>query len=273
MIVAACDSPQKTQHSEAIARVGDDYLYRKDIVNLIPENTSKEDSTLIVQSYIDRWATQKLLTEVSELNIDARQKKELEALVNQYKIDLYTSAYLEQLVKKSIDTLVTKEEMIEYYEENKTNFRTNIKLAKLRYIQVPTEHQKFKEIKERFLSPKKSDYQFWDTYQVQLNSVALNDSVWVDLNQVYQKIPFINPENEEQYLQPGTTHEYKEETSVYFIKVNTVLKENEISPFEYIKPAIRQVIINKRKLEFIKKIEKEIIIDAYKNNKYEIYKQ
>ena len=272
MVLGACDSPQKTQHSQAIARVGDDYLYHKDIVDLVPENTSKEDSTLIVQSYIDRWATQKLLTEVSELNIDARQKKELEALVNQYKIDLYTSAYLEQLVKKSIDTLVTKEEMMEYYEENKTNFRTNIKLAKLRYIQVPTEHQKFKEIKERFLNPKKSDHQFWDTYQVQLNSVALNDSVWVDLNQIYQKIPFINPENEEQYIQPASTHEYKEEKSVYFIRVNTVLKENEISPFEYIKPAIRQVIINKRKLEFIKKIEKEIIIDAYKNNKYEIYK-
>ncbi len=272
MFFGACDSPPKTQQQEAIARVGDDYLYRKDILNLIPENTSTEDSTLIVQSYIDRWATQKLLTEVSEINIDTRQKKELEALVNQYKIDLYTSAYIEQLVKKNIDTLVSQEEMMQYYEENKTNFRTNIKLAKLRYIQVPNEHQKFKEIKERFFKPKKTDSQFWDTYQVQLNSVALNDSVWVDLNQIYQKIPFINPENEEQYIQPSTTHEYKEDKSVYFIKVNKVLKENEISPFEYIQPAIKQVIINKRKLEFIKKIEKEIIIDAYKNKKYEIYK-
>ena len=272
MVVASCDSSKKEPNLEAIARVGNDYLYRTDILNLISENTSPEDSTLIVQSYIERWATQKLLTEVSEINLDNSQKKELEALVNQYKIDLFTNAYIEQMVQKSIDTLVTKDEMKQYYEEHKTNFRTNIKLVKLRYIQVPEEHQKLKEIKEKFFNPKKTDKQFWDTYQVQLNSAALNDSVWVDLNQIYQRVPFITPENVEQYIQPGKTYEHPEDQSIYFIKVNTVLNENEISPFEYIQPTIKQVIINKRKLEFVKKIEKEIIIDAHKNKKYEIYK-
>lgn len=273
VILTSCESSKKELNPEAIARVGDHYLYRKDIENLIPENSTKEDSTLIVQSYIERWATQKLLTEVSEINLDDHQKKELEGLVNQYKIDLFTNAYIEQMVRKSIDTLVTKEEMQQYYNEHKTNFRTNIKLVKLRYIQVPEEHQKFKEIKEKFFNPKKSDYEFWDTYQVQLNSAALNDSVWVDLNQIYQRVPFINPENVEQYIQPGKVHEHQVDNSIYFIKVNEVLKENEISPFEYIQPTIKQVIINKRKLEFVKQIEKEIILDAYKNKKYEIYKK
>lgn len=270
--LASCGFSKKETNTEAIARVGDNYLYQSDILDLVPENTSKEDSITIVKAYIERWATQKLLTEVSEINIDLQEKKELEGLVNQYKYDLYTKAYLEQLVQKSIDTVVTQEEVKQYYQDNKTNFRTNIKLAKLRYIQVPDEHQKFKEIKDKFFNPKKSDSQFWDTYKVQLNSVALNDSVWVDLNQIYQKIPFVNPENEEQYIQSGKTFEYKGDNTVYFVKVNSVLQENEVSPFEYIEPTIRQVILNRRKLEFIKKIEKEIIIDAYKNKKYEIYK-
>jgi hypothetical protein len=45
-----------------------------------------------------------------------------------------------------------------------------------------------------------------------------------------------------------------------------------MSPFEYIKPTLKEVILNKRKLELIKKFEKEITDDAIKNNDYEIYK-
>ena len=76
LVLVSCDSSHKEVKPEAIARVGNDYLYRSDIEGLIPENSSKEDSTLIVKTYIERWATQKLLTEVSELNLDSEQKRE-----------------------------------------------------------------------------------------------------------------------------------------------------------------------------------------------------
>ncbi len=270
--LVSCDSPRKEAKPEAIARVGDNYLYQSDIAGLIPENSSEEDSLLIVKTYIERWATQKLLTEVSELNLDSEQKKGFEQLVAKYKTDLYTNAYLEQLVKTKVDTTITQEELKQYYQENKANFRTNGKLVKLRYIKAPLEHQKLNEIKERFFNPKKSDKNFWDTYLVQLNSVALNDSVWVDMNQVYQRISFITPDNADNYIQSGKNYEYKEGESIYFVKIKSVLPANEISPFEYIKPTIKQVIINRRKLDFIKQTEKEITEDAIKNNKYEIYK-
>lgn len=270
--LVSCNSSHKEIKSEAIARVGSDYLYRSDIEGLIPENSSEEDSILIVKTYIERWAAQKLLTEASEINLDSEQKRELEQLVEKYKTDLYTSAYLEQLVKTRVDTAVTKEELKQYYEDNKTNFRTNGQLVKLRYVKAPLEHQKLAEIKERFFNPKKSDKSFWDTYLVQLNSVALNDSVWVDMNQIYQRISFITPDNANDYIQQGKSYEHKENESIYYVKIKSVLPANEISPFEYIKPTIRQVIINKRKLDFIKQIEKEITEDGIKNNKYEIYK-
>lgn len=270
--LVSCDSSHKEVKPEAIARVGNAYLYQSDIVGLIPENTTKEDSTLIVKTYIQRWATQKLLTEVSELNLDSKQKKEFEQLVEKYKTDLYTNAYLEQLVKTKVDTTITKEELKQYYQENKSNFRTNGKLVKLRYIKAPLEHQKLKEIKERFFNPKRSDKNFWDTYLVQLNSVALNDSVWVDMNQIYQRISFITPENANDYIQSGKSYEYKSGESIYFVKIKSVLPANEISPYDYIEPTIKQVVLNKRKLDFIKQTEKEVTEDAIKNKKYEIYK-
>lgn len=269
--VVSCDRFRREAEPEAIARVGDEFLYKSDIRDLIPLGTSKEDSLQIIRAYIERWATQKLLTDVSEINLSAKQKAEFDKLVSQYKIDLYTKAYLEQLVKTSLDTVISSDEIKKYYEENKNNFRTNTLLAKLRYIKVPKEHQKIKVIKEKFFNPKKSDKSFWDTYLIQLHSAAMNDSIWVDLNQIYQKVSFINSDNYKQYIQPGKSYEYVEGDNVYFVKINAVLEQNQVSPLSYIEPTIRQVILNKRKLEYIKKIEKEITDDALKNNKYEIY--
>ena len=270
--LTSCDFFSKKENPKAIARVVNNYLYEEDIKNLISDEVTPEDSVLIVRNYIDRWASQKLLIEVSELNLSAEQKAEFDKLVSQYKIDLYTKAYLEQMVKRSIDTVISKEEVKQYYDQNKANFKTNTILAKLRYIKVPKEHQKINQIKEKFFNPKKTDQQFWDTYLMQLNSAAMNDSVWVDAYQIFQKVSFINSDNVDQYVQSGKKYEYDEGESMYFVKINAVLPENEISPLSYIEPTLRQIILNKRKLEFIKKIEKEITDDALKHNKYEIYK-
>ncbi|WP_254504077.1 hypothetical protein [Aquimarina spinulae] len=63
----------------------------------------------------------------------------------------------------------------------------------------------------------------------------------------------------------------RDSTGVYMVKIKDVLKRNEIAPIEYIKPTIRQIILNKRKLELIKKIEKDITRDAVENKQFEVY--
>jgi len=270
--LTSCDFTQKEKSQEIIARLGSDYLYKNDIDGLIPAEATKEDSIMVVRAHIERWATQKLLTQVAEMNLTQQQKNDFEKLIEKYKIDLYTNAYLEQLVKTKIDTAISKSELKEYYKENKSNFRTNKKLVQLQYINVPKEHQKLAEIKKHFFNPKASDQNFWDTYSAQFNAFTLNDSVWVELHQIYQKIPFINQNNENNYIQAGKKCEHIENGNAYFLKIKSVLPANEISPYSYIEPTIRQVILNRRKLDFIKKTEKEITEDALKKNIYETYR-
>ena len=59
---------------------------------------------------------------------------------------------------------------------------------------------------------------------------------------------------------------------MYLVKITNVIDKNQIGPFEYLKPTLKEVILNKRKLELIKKFEKDITNDAIKDQKYEIYK-
>src|SRR5690606_36695499 len=113
---------------------GNHSLYKEDIKNLVPDGASLDDSLQVIKTYIDRWATQKLLMNAAEFNLDEIQKAEFDKLVQQYKIDLYTKAYIEQLVTTRIDTVITNAEILHYYELNKESFRNDGLIARLSYI-------------------------------------------------------------------------------------------------------------------------------------------
>ena len=135
-MVCSCNYFKPEKKAQSIARVGKSYLYKSDIATLVPAGTTKEDSLLLVRDFIDRWASQKLLIEAAERNLSDAKKREYNTLIKQYKIDLYTKAYIEEVVKRTVDTVVSQEELKKYYEENKENFRTNGTLVRLRYINV-----------------------------------------------------------------------------------------------------------------------------------------
>ena len=123
LVVSSCSYFKKPQEPEAIARVGDVYLYKSDIKDMVPKGTSKNDSIAIVKSFIGRWATQKILYNAAEYNLSDVQMEGFEDLINQYKNDLYTKAYLEELVKQQIDTVVTESQINAYYNTNKKFFK------------------------------------------------------------------------------------------------------------------------------------------------------
>ena len=270
-LVTSCDYFKPQKEPKAIARVGKSYLYESDILNLVPKGSSKEDS-LAVKSFIDRWATKKLLFEAAEKNIGKDQIEVFNDLIEQYKVDLYTKDYLENLVIRQIDTLVTDVQIEDYYVKNKQYFKNSTELVKLRYINLVKENPKFAKIKSKFSSFTKKDKKELEQMAVQFKSYAFNDSIWVDINQVYEKIPFITIDNKNQYILSGKNFQYPDSTTVWLVKVNHVLPKDSSTPLEFLKPTIKQIIINNRKLELINTLEKEITNDAIKDKKYEIYK-
>lgn len=271
-LVTSCDYFKPPKEPKAIARVGKSYLYESDILNLVPKGSSKEDSLAIVKSFIDRWATKKLLFEAAEKNIGKDQIEVFNDLIEQYKVDLYTKDYLENLVIRQIDTLVTDVQIEDYYVKNKQYFKNSTELVKLRYINLVKENPKFAKIKSKFSSFTKKDKKELEQMAVQFKSYAFNDSIWVDINQVYEKIPFITIDNKNQYILSGKNFQYPDSTTVWLVKVNYVLPKDSSTPLEFLKPTIKQIIINNRKLELINTLEKEITNDAIKDKKYEIYK-
>ena len=269
--VTSCNFFKETDDRVPVARVNDTYLYYDDIKNLVTQGTSKEDSTLLVQNFIKRWATQQLLVDGSKLNLSQSQQDAFDKLVVQYKNDLYTKAYIEALVERNIDSTVTQEEAEEYYNVNKDVFKLNEELIKFRYIHVDQNIIDFKSIEQKFKRFNNEDKKQLDSMSIQFKSFSLNDSIWIKVSQVINKIPVITAENKNELLKKSNFVQIKDSLGVYLMQINDVLLRNDTAPLEYVRPTIDQIVINKRKLELIKELEKDITKDAIKNNQFEIY--
>ncbi|NJX17644.1 peptidyl-prolyl cis-trans isomerase, partial [Tamlana crocina] len=50
-IYAGCSFLNEPEEKEVIARVNESYLYREDVAKLISQNTSPEDSALLVNNF------------------------------------------------------------------------------------------------------------------------------------------------------------------------------------------------------------------------------
>ena len=268
---SSCDFFKKIDAVEPIARVENAYLYKDDIKDLITEGTTKEDSIQRVTNFINQWATQQLLINGAQINLSEEKQKAFNGLVQQYKNDLFIKAYLEALVKRSIDTTVTKEEALEVYDRNIETFKLNEELIKFRYINVSDNAINLNDIENRFKRFDQEDKTILDSIAIQFKSYSLNDSIWIRLDQAIAKIPAINSDNKKELLKKSNFIQLKDSLGLYLMQINEVLLRNDTAPIEYVLPTIKQIVINKRKLEFIKQLEKDITKDAIKNKQFEIF--
>ncbi len=271
LFLASCDFFKASDGLDPVARVNENYLYKEDIKDVVPKGTAKEDSTLMVNAYIDRWARRLLLMDGALVNLSEHKQNEFSKLVEQYKNDLYTKAYLEGLVKKNIDSIVSRETAQLFYDENKESFKLNDNLIQFRYISLPLNPINLDTIKKRFQRFSYKDKVYLDSISVQFRSYSLNDSLWLKLSRVTEKIPILNNSNKNELLKKTNFLQLKDSLNLYLMLVNDVRLQNDYAPLDYVNSSIQKIVINKRKLELIKQLENDITKDAIKQNKFQTY--
>jgi len=270
-ITLSCDDLNKASKDILIARVNNNYIYKSDIELLNLKFSSVNDSIVKVKSYIDNWAKNHLLYEKSILNISNEKKYVIDQLIDEYKFNLYNNSYRENIVKYKIDTLITEIQLRDYYMKNFSNFLLKEPLYKIRFIGLPKDNIDRKQISRRFQRFSESDKVFIDSLSYQFTKSFLNDSIWITKKTLLSIAPFVDPEKVLMIKKPKY-FEFEQAIQLYLFKIEDYLNKNEVSPFSYIERTIRSLVFSKRKLEFLKKFDQEIINDAIENKKYELYK-
>ena len=262
---------RKTPQKDALARVGERYLYREDVAPLVDAGMAPGDSAAFVSNLINSWAIQQLLLEKARINLSEQQMARYDSMVADYRSELYTRAYKEALVAQHADTLLTPEELRGFYEQEKENFRLQEKLVRLRFIELPLQFLNKEEVTTRLRRFNTEDQSFLDSVGVQFRKLNFNDSLWVPAARVIEEIPPLNAENEGEYLNNSQYFELEDAQGVYLAEVVEVLPINEIAPLSYIEPTLRQVLLNRRKMRYLRALEADLVDEAIQQNEFEIY--
>ena len=271
LVLISCDNSNKSLEDNLLARVNDDFLTIDQIDTDIFNELNFNDSVVQIKNYITEWATRKLLEEGANLNLENQKQFEFNSLIEKYKSDLYTSAYLDALVNKSLDTIISKIELKEIYEDNKELFVLNEDLIKLRYIIFESNISDQDEIKSLFMRYSEEDKVRLKRISNKFKSFFFNDSIWIRSKDIIEKIPALNYDTGEILSKNMNFIQFKDSVGLYLININDFANVGNQAPISYIEPTLRQIIINKRKYDLAKKLEVEILNNAIKNKKFQVY--
>ena len=271
LVFISCDyfniQEKNNTSSEIVAIVNTDKLFREDLKNVLPKNISKKDSLVLVRSYIKDWAVKKLLLKKATNNSSLSDIHEIDKLVLDYKESLLINKYKEQLIKERLDTLISDEEVKEYYELNDNNFKLNEELIKVKYLHFDKNIIDKKEFITLFKSDEIEDIETLEKQQLSFKFHQFNDSVWRPLDNILLKLPV----SKEKLLKKTKFIQKQDSIGLYLVAIKDVLLRNDIAPLSYVKPTIKQMILHKRKIELIREIEKILVKDATQNNNFKIY--
>lgn len=246
------------------------YLYQDDIGNIVPRGTSAKDSIELVKKFIDNWVRETLVIQKAEDNLDESQKnveKQLEA----YRNSLITYTYEKELVKQKLDTTVTNEEIEQYYNTNKSNFELKDNIIKVIYVKVNKKAPGINKLEKWYKSDNEKDKQQLSEYCHQFaENFYLDENSWLLFDDLLKEIP-IQTYNKELFLQNNRLVEVNDSLYNYYLNIKGFKIRNSISPLSFEKDNIKNIILNKRKLQLITKMKEDIYNDALNGQNIEIY--
>ena len=268
ILLSSCNELTSTKNDKLVSRVGENYLYESEI----PDFSFYEDSLIRKKVFIDSWARENILFDLSLVNLDQKSIINLDQLIERYKRDLYINSYKDILINSMVDSIISDSEIDEYYDKNLNKFKLNEDLIKFRFVKIPLDNININKIRNGLIRFSSFDKNLIDSLSFQLASYNLNDSLWITKRDFFNQVDFINYENEKKYVKKGQLISKRDSMYVNLLFIDDILQANSVAPRSYLSDRIKSTIYNNRKILLIRELNKEIINDAIKSKKYELYK-
>jgi len=270
LLFFSCDNYFKNTSNVDLARVNDDYLSQSDVKDVLDTSSNSNDSTIIINNYINNWATNKLLINRALINLPEENQNNIQQLVDNYKNEILINSYIDALIEKNMNLEVSKFELDSLYVRYKETFKLNEELFKIRFIYLSKVNPDINLFKSKLKRFNNDDLKYLDSLSFQFNRYSFNDSVWRNKNEVFYQLPDLKKVNN-YMLKKSNFIEIKDSLGLYLINIKDVLKSNQYAPLDYVSETLKRMIINSRKLKFIDQLRKDITTDAIKNKRFEIY--
>lgn len=264
-----CGGNSSTKEGDRpLAKVYNKTLFQSALEGVVPEGVSKEDSSLLVAAYIQRWTREQLLMYEAERNIP--KDLDIDELVRNYRASLVRYNFEEQIIKEKLDSTVTEDELKAFYENNKDQFQLESTILKCKILKVPA-GETVNELNKLWNSRSAADETKLKNLARQKASLALLDSEkWYKLDEVAAILPkgTLSSDNigsrKEGTLSDGDFR--------YYYRVLETAQGKTTAPFDYVREQATRIILHKRKQDLLDKWKEDLYQRELKRENVQIVK-
>lgn len=269
--LAACSglsSNDPVGNDGVLARVYQQTLRLSDMEGMIPEGMSAEDSSLIIQAFVQNWVREAVLLQEAERHIP--KDLNIDKLVSDYRASLLRNSYENRLVTELLDSVITPEELQAFYEANKEQYRLETPIVQCRFIKVKRNAPGLDQATAWWSSHNErgiNNLRRWCSRNAEI--YRLQDEAWYKVEEIAAFMPrgYLSVDN------VNTRRDFiqRDDEYQYFFKVLKLVSRPETAPLSYIEEQARKVIQHRRKLQLIEKVRNDIYEEALRNRQVEIY--
>jgi hypothetical protein len=267
--VSSCRNTQidsTVSSNRALASVYGKMLYLSEMRELLPEGATHDDSTLIINAYVDRWIREQLTMHEAERNIP--RDLNLDSLLNAYRASLILNAYETHLIETNLDSVISDTELKAFYEANKAQYQLDMPIVRCYFLKIPKPVEQTDSLQKWWNNPQSGenkrkllDY----AAKYRLKTFLLEDSSWYKTEQIAAFLPpaTLTTEN----VENNKELTLKDDKFQYFYRAFAVMSKKQIAPFGFIKEQATKLILHQRKIKLLEQKKKERYdVEMRKNN-------
>jgi hypothetical protein len=270
VIAVACQPGTSASDELPIARVFDNYLYPSDIVGITQNQLDTEDSLVMAREFIEKWVRKQLLVHQAELNL-SEEDKNVEQQIDDYRTSLLIYKFEQKYIQNKLDTVIARNEIEAYYNNNASNFLLKNNIVKALYIKIPRESPEIWKVRQWYRKDDQESVKQLDQYCFEYATTYDHfDDNWIYFTELIQKIP-VNVGRPEYFLRYRKFVEANDSLFYYFIKINDYKLTSTVAPLDYVEENIRSIILNKRRIQLANQLESEVYNEALNRDQFNIY--
>ena len=271
VLLGACrELPLPFEYDHVVAQVGDKKLRESDVQSIYAQAVTAEDSTALLEIYVDRWVKKELKLRAAE-NLFRDSEEAIEAMVNEYRNSLLTRRLDQHYVDQELDTVFTDAQIEEYYNRHPSDFRLDRTMVRGRQMLVPSNFRQSNKLREAMRSTSDDKLQDWRD-MCQKNSIEIQEySSWIDYSDFLSTLPTSRGRKYEDLLKKDVLQEMRVDDGRYYFVVTDIRRAGDAAPLERVRETIKRILFNQRQSEIIRAHEEQIYQEALASGELRIY--
>jgi len=266
-IFSAC---KNSDSKDVIAEYKGAQLLKSEIPSELFDEKNNGDSSARLKQFVEKWIENQIIVQAAEETLSDEEKNK-EKLINDYRNSLLVFEYHQKMVQNQMDTAVSEQEIQNYFNDNLGNYLLRKNIVKIKYLKISKTVADLNKIKKLIQNSSKENDALLLKYAEDKADNYYLDSNWLFLDDITKEIPLNENYNQQRFLSNNKYIQLEENNILYILYIIDFKIKNSVSPIEFEKEKIKDILLYQRKLKYLKDLEKNLIKNAKEKGEIKYY--